>query len=71
MTNGGYSDWTSWSECSKSCGGGVKTRSRSCTNPSPSATGEDCMHLGMNEELASCNNEACGGGKDLLNNSTE
>jgi len=61
VINGGYSDWTSWSECSKSCGGGVKTRSRSCTNPSPSATGRDCMHLGESEELTVCNNQACGG----------
>jgi len=59
VTNGGYSDWTSWTGCSKSCGGGVKARSRTCTNPSPSVGGKDCVHLGESEELTTCNNQAC------------
>src|SRR4051812_3315324 len=26
-----YSDWSSWSECSKTCGIGMKKRTRTCT----------------------------------------
>ena len=65
VTDGGYSDWSPWTECSKSCGGGVKTRTRTCTNPSPSVGGRDCMHLGESEELATCNDQACKQGKEL------
>lgn len=32
--NGGWSAWdTSFSECSRSCGGGVKVKHRYCDNP--------------------------------------
>lgn len=31
--NGGWSVWTKWTECSRTCGKGVKSRSRECINP--------------------------------------
>lgn len=31
--DGGWSSWTEWSECSRSCGGGVITRERECSRP--------------------------------------
>lgn len=50
VINGGFSAWTEWSTCSQTCPGdkagyflGVQTRSRSCTNPAPSATGSPCV----------------------------
>ena len=46
VVNGGYSDWKPYGVCSKSCGGGVQTRKRTCTNPPPSNGGEDCSKLG-------------------------
>ena len=46
-----------WSEskCSVTCGGGVKTLTRTCTNPLPSNGGKDCSELGPAEKTAPCN----------------
>ncbi|XP_065653736.1 uncharacterized protein LOC136080686 [Hydra vulgaris] len=41
--NGNWSIWSSWSLCSQPCGGGVKSRFRSCSNPTPSFGGLDCV----------------------------
>lgn len=59
VTDGGFTEWGSWSKCSKSCGGGFTQRERWCTNPSPSKGGEDCSSLGDTEEVASCGNGPC------------
>ncbi|XP_065057183.1 coadhesin-like [Rhopilema esculentum] len=59
LIDGGYSEWTKWTECTKTCGGGVRVRTRSCNNPSPSSGGKDCTSLGESEELEVCNNQAC------------
>lgn len=48
--NGGWSDFSS---CSVSCGGG--TRTRSCTNPSPTNGGAECT----GSTSQSCNTQAC------------
>jgi len=49
------SDWSSWSACSKSCGGGSQTRTRTITKPASNG-GKDCGSL---VETQSCNSIAC------------
>ena len=59
IVNGGWSDWTSFGDCSKTCGGGIKTRQRTCTNPAPANGGKDCK--GSSSDSMSCNEQGCPG----------
>lgn len=59
--NGGYSDWSDWSPCSRSCEGGSRERRRSCTKPLPANGGADCRKLGRNWESRRCNVHKCPG----------
>ena len=40
--HGGWSGWSTWSPCDKTCGGGLSERTRSCTNPPPYFGGKGC-----------------------------
>ena len=64
VVNGGYSDWKPYDVCSKTCGGGVQTRKRTCTNPPPSNGGKDCSRLGPDNTTRKCNNQECPGNMD-------
>ncbi|KAL3870903.1 hypothetical protein ACJMK2_038934 [Sinanodonta woodiana] len=55
--NGNWSEWTVWTVCSASCGGGSMSRSRSCDSPSPGPYGLSCT--GQAQETEICNNEVC------------
>ncbi|XP_060570713.1 uncharacterized protein LOC132729006, partial [Ruditapes philippinarum] len=55
--NGGWSQWGEWSGCGVTCGGGLNSRSRHCSNPPPSPYGNDCK--GSDTELITCNDQAC------------
>ena len=57
--DGKYTEWKE-SECSATCGGGVITKTRTCTNPAPQHGGKDCSELGPAEMTLSCNEESCG-----------
>ena len=50
---GGWSGWSRWGQCSRTCGGGVSFRTRRCNNPKPSYGGEPCR--GKSEEFKLCN----------------
>lgn len=33
IVDGGWAEWTEYQECSRTCGGGITFRERSCDNP--------------------------------------
>ena len=69
LVDGKYSPWSQWSACSKSCGYGIQTRKRTCTDPEPQHGGRDCTDLGDPEHIRPCQVIQCpskflmGGGK--------
>uniref|UniRef100_A0A3Q4BVE2 Sema domain-containing protein n=1 Tax=Mola mola TaxID=94237 RepID=A0A3Q4BVE2_MOLML len=42
-SNGGWTPWSSWGQCSTTCGTGFELRQRSCNNPSPRHGGRVCV----------------------------
>ncbi|XP_045142807.1 adhesion G protein-coupled receptor B1 [Echinops telfairi] len=54
---GGWKLWSLWGECTRDCGGGLQTRTRTCL-PTPGVQGGDCE--GVLEEGRLCNRKACG-----------
>ncbi|XP_047127311.1 collagen alpha-1(XII) chain [Hydra vulgaris] len=55
--NGGWGNWSEWTECSASCNGGIRIRERLCNNPLPQNGGIEC--IGEGEEERACNEEIC------------
>ena len=59
IVHGGWSDWSEWTRCSVTCGGGIKNSTRLCDNPAPAYGGNNCT--GDKTKLELCNNEPCPG----------
>ncbi|NXH57553.1 ATS14 metalloproteinase, partial [Rhabdornis inornatus] len=57
--DGSWSSWSKFGSCSRTCGGGVRSRSRSCDNPPPAYGGRQCP--GATYEYQVCNAEECPG----------
>ena len=57
LVDGGWSDWQNVTNCSTTCGEGVITQQRTCTQPSPSCGGRECS--GINITNISCSNKCC------------
>ncbi|XP_078377130.1 SCO-spondin-like isoform X1 [Oculina patagonica] len=55
--DGGWSSWSSWGQCTGSCGTGLQTRKRTCTNPPPGYGGKKCA--GRAEEHKNCLLKRC------------
>ncbi|XP_012880597.1 PREDICTED: brain-specific angiogenesis inhibitor 1 [Dipodomys ordii] len=54
---GGWKLWSLWGECTRDCGGGLQTRTRTCL-PAAGVEGGGCE--GVLEEGRLCNRKACG-----------
>eukprot|EP00929_Paragymnodinium_shiwhaense_P050191 TRINITY_DN25294_c0_g2_i1.p1 TRINITY_DN25294_c0_g2~~TRINITY_DN25294_c0_g2_i1.p1 ORF type:complete len:1607 (+),score=365.13 TRINITY_DN25294_c0_g2_i1:131-4951(+) len=52
-----WSEWTPWTSCTLTCGGGYKKRTRS-VETTPSQGGKECEPL-VKEEVAVCGSESC------------
>jgi len=57
--HGQYSSWSSWSECSMTCGDGSSYRTRSCRDPAPANGGRDCR--GQARQRKPCVVQECPG----------
>ncbi|XP_071497251.1 uncharacterized protein [Diadema antillarum] len=57
--DGGWSNWSLWSECSLTCAGGVQSRTRTCTDPVPQGGGLNCT--GKEQQERTCNDVPCPG----------
>lgn len=57
--HGGWGKWSSFGECSRPCGGGVRYATRECNNPLPANGGYYCV--GKRYKYKSCNYHLCKG----------
>ena len=57
--NGNWGAWGAWGSCSRTCGSGTWTRSRSCNNPTPAHGGSNCP--GNKYDTKQCSKQACPG----------
>ncbi|XP_077595439.1 A disintegrin and metalloproteinase with thrombospondin motifs 14 isoform X1 [Stigmatopora nigra] len=57
--DGSWSSWSKFGSCSRTCGGGVRSRSRQCTDPPPAYGGRECPGSGFDYQM--CNTEECNG----------
>lgn len=62
--NGGWTSfkpWSEWTQCSRSCGGGLRERERyrHCTNPRPLHGGKKCEGLDNDDMFEDCNTLDC------------
>ena len=55
--NGGWGPWSVFDSCTKTCGGGTKSRRRSCDNPAPQNGGRACVGAAI--ETVPCNTLQC------------
>lgn len=59
VVHGNWAEWSSWGDCTVTCGGGQKRRFRTCSNPFPKNNGRPC--IGSGQETDTCNSQRCAG----------
>ena len=60
LVDGGFGQWSSFTECSRTCGSGVKTRIRYCNSPEPRGiSAKNCT--GNFKEIRHCKLALCFG----------
>lgn len=57
--DGGWTEWTTWEQCSTTCGVGLQRRERTCSNPRPKFVGKHCE--GESSVYRLCNTKECTG----------
>ena len=58
--DGGYGEWSAWSDCTQTCDGGQKHRYRDCNSPRPLGKGKVCdSDEGFHFKF--CNEFSCNG----------
>lgn len=55
--DGDWAAWSKWTQCTWSCGSGLRYRARSCTDPSPQQGGQTCT--GPSYETQDCSIQPC------------
>ncbi|KAI6077418.1 A disintegrin and metalloproteinase with thrombospondin motifs 18 [Aix galericulata] len=55
--NGEWSAWSEWSQCTRTCGGGITYQERHCNNPKPQYGGKFCQ--GSSRIYQLCNTQPC------------
>ena len=60
LVDGLWVSWSTWSQCSATCGSGTQFRTRKCLFiPSGAPHGKNCTGLGSDQQT--CNTNACPG----------
>ncbi|CAK8698557.1 unnamed protein product [Clavelina lepadiformis] len=55
--DGSWGEWSRFGDCSRTCGGGIKTAIRECNNPKPQYGGRYCT--GKRKKFRPCNYQEC------------
>ncbi|XP_076243278.1 A disintegrin and metalloproteinase with thrombospondin motifs 3 [Calliopsis andreniformis] len=61
--DGGWSAWSAWDKCSRTCGVGIQCRTRKCNRPLPAYGGKYCS--GSSDDCKLCNLPKCSSPIDL------
>ena len=59
LVDGGWTEFSDWSDCTATCGGGTEIRTRTCSNPTPANGGAECT--GSDVETQTCGDVVCPG----------
>ena len=59
VVDGGWGQWSTVGQCTASCGGGRKVRTRECNAPVPRSGGKECD--GGSTDATDCNTTPCKG----------
>ena len=59
VVHGGWGEWIADDDCDLWCGTSTQTRYRYCDNPTPNATGDDCVGDDEDDGTFPCEGRVC------------